>query len=261
MDNFNKRFSLQGKTAVLTGGAGLYGRCIAQALIGAGARLFMASSNLPRLQLAADALVAQGGDVQALHLDLAQEDSILALCQDVYDKAGRVDILVNNAVARPMKQFDAPAADFEQSMKVNATGTFLVSRAFGNRMAQDGGGSIINISSIQGQVGPEPALYEGTNINSLIPDYFVHKGGLEQLTRFLASYYGKSGVRCNTIAPGGLYTEDTSPLFVKRYSEKTMLGRMAGEEDIKGAVVFLASDASEYITGASLPVDGGYLAK
>lgn len=261
MDNFCENFSLKGKTVVLTGGAGLYGMCIARAVMNAGAKVFVASSNLENLEKAAQTLRGEGGDVTALQLDLADEASILALCDEVYKRAGVVDVLINNAVARPVKSFDGPSADFERSMHINATGTFLISRAFGNKMAQRGKGSIINISSIQGHVGPEPALYEGLPMNGMIPDYYFHKGGLVQLTRFLASYYGKSGVRCNAVAPGGFVTENHLPEFIKRYSAKTMLGRMAGPEDIQGIIVFLASDASAYITGVDIPVDGGYLNK
>ena len=261
MDNGENIFSLKGKTALLTGGAGLYGTPIADALAFAGAKLYIASRDLDNLEQTARNLCEKGADVTAKKLDLSDEQSILALCDDIYRESGSVDILVNNAVARVMPSFDAPAEAFELSMHINITGTFLISRAFGNRMAECGSGSIINISSIQGHVGPEPALYEGTQMLSLIPDYFVHKGGMEQMTRFMASYYGQRGIRCNSVVPGGLYTEKTNPIFLERYSKKTMLGRMANTEDIKGVIVFLASDASAYITGASIPVDGGYLAK
>lgn len=113
-----------------------------------------------------------------------------------------------------------------------------------------------------GLLGPDYSLYDGTDMNTrgCLPDYFFHKGGITNYTRFLASHYGKSGVRCNCLELGGLYSGQDE-IFVKKYSEKTMLGRMANETDIKGSVVFLASDASAYITGSIICVDGGYSAK
>ena len=104
-------------------------------------------------------------------------------------------------------------------------------------------------------------LYDGLEMNGFVPDYFFHKGGMIQYTRFLASYYGPYGVRCNSISPGGLQTNRLPQKFIERYSKRTMLGRMAGEDDLKGAIVFLASDASQYITAANLMVDGGYIAR
>lgn len=110
-------------------------------------------------------------------------------------------------------------------------------------------------------VAPDASLYAGLDMDGFIPDYFFHKGGLVQLTRFWASYYGPSGVRCNCISPGGVFTEKLSEEFVRRYSERTMLGRMANPDDIVGLALFLASDSARYITGTNIPVDGGYTAK
>jgi NAD(P)-dependent dehydrogenase (short-subunit alcohol dehydrogenase family) len=110
-------------------------------------------------------------------------------------------------------------------------------------------------------VGPDKTLYEGLDFHGLIPDYFFHKGGMINFTRFAAGYYGSKNVRCNCISPGGFRNEKTPGVFAKRYSKRTFLGRMANEEDMKGIIVFLASDASLYITGSNIPVDGGYTAK
>ena len=144
-------------------------------------------------------------------------------------------------------------------MRVNATGLFAISRAFGEVMQARRSGSMVNIGSIQGMVGANLFLYEGTGIGT-VPDYFFHKGGMLNLTRYLAALWGPSGVRVNCISPGGFYNNH-DPVFVKRYSQMTMLGRMANDTDLGGAVVFLLSDAASYITGANLPVDGGYTAK
>jgi NAD(P)-dependent dehydrogenase (short-subunit alcohol dehydrogenase family) len=193
--------------------------------------------------------------------DLGDEKSILKLAEEVIAQAGRVDILVNNAVIRPMKSYHDDAASFAESMKVNATGIFIISRVFGDHMAERGGGSIISIASMQGMIAPDPTLYEGLGMDGFIPDYFFHKGGLIQYTRFLASFYGSRGVRCNSISPGGLQSHRTASEFIERYNRRTMLGRMAGPDDLKGAVVFLASDASSYMTAENLVIDGGYIAK
>ena len=147
-------------------------------------------------------------------------------------------------------------------MIANATGLFIISRAFGDRMAKNGGGSIINIGSYMGILGPDYTLYEGTemNANGAPADYFFHKGGITNYTRFLASHYGSGSVRANCIELGGLY-DGQNEKFVERYNKKTPLGRMANGTDLKGLIVYLASDASTYMTGAIIPLDGGYSIK
>ncbi len=252
-------FGLAGRVAVVTGGAGLYGRQIVEALAEAGAHTIMASRNVAKLQEEAARLRANGLQADALELDQGSEESILRLLSQVLDMTGKVDVLVNNAVLRPMRDWSSPAADFATSMQVNATGVFIMTRAFGEHMAQRGGGSIINVGSIQGEVGPDFTLYEGLGWGTP-PDYFVHKGGMMQLTRFAASKLGPRGVRVNCIVPGGFFNNQ-DPRFVERYCARTFLGRMAGESDLKGAIVFLASDASAYVTAAALAIDGGYTAK
>ena len=252
-------FNISGKTAVVTGVAGMYGRQMAEALAEAGARVFVADLNIEKLQERAEDFRAAGLDVTALQYDQASEASIEELLQQVIDLAGGVDILVNNAVLRSMCDWDDPVDCFEKSMKVNATGMFMMVRTFGNHMVEREQGSIINIASIHGVIGPDYSLYKGLDWG-VAPDYFFHKGGLLQLTRFAASKLGSSGVRVNAILPGGFFNNQDES-FVDRYNERTFLGRMAGESDVKGALVFLASDASAYITGAAIPIDGGYVAK
>jgi NAD(P)-dependent dehydrogenase (short-subunit alcohol dehydrogenase family) len=110
-------------------------------------------------------------------------------------------------------------------------------------------------------VGPDPTIYRGTEMSGWYPDYFFHKGGIINFTRFVASYYGARGVRCNCLSPGGFWTASMPKAFVKQYSDRTFLGRLANESDLMGAVVFLAGNASAYITGTNIPVDGGYTAK
>jgi NAD(P)-dependent dehydrogenase (short-subunit alcohol dehydrogenase family) len=263
-DNTERRsvrelFDLTGRVAVVTGGAGLYGRQIVEALAEAGARTFMASRNLDQLQKQAEIFRGAGLDVTALMFDQASEQSVAELLRQIVGEAGGVDILVNNAVTRPMGDWSDPVAQFAKSMEVNATGLFAITRGFGEHMAERGRGSIVNVGSIQGLVGPDFTLYEGLDWGAP-PDYFFHKGGLVQLTRYAAAKLGPRGVRVNTIVPGGFFN-DQDPQFVARYNARTFLGRMATETDVKGAIVYLASDASAYVTGALLAIDGGYTAK
>lgn len=255
-------FSLKGRTAVITGGAGLYGRQIVESLAEAGACVYIASRNVKSLEDVAKTHADRGEKVIAASLDLGEESSILALRDRVMSERGRVDVLVNNAVSRPMKKlWDDDAAKFEESMHVNATGLFIITRAFAEPMVQQGSGSIVNISSMMGMVGIEYHNYDGTDMNGGAPDYFFHKAGMINFTRFCASHFGTSNIRVNCISPGGLQMDSMPARFVENYSQRTQLGRLANNTDLKGAVLFLASDASAYITGANLPVDGGYTAK
>lgn len=263
MNEFMKTFYLDGKVAVISGGAGLYGKQLVRALAMAGAKVYMASRNVEANEVVAKSLRDEGYEVYSESLDLASEESILALCDRIYEKEGKVDILVNNAVARTMKGYSDTKESWEKSMTINATGLFLITRAFGNKMCDAGSGSIINIGSYMGLLGPDYSLYEGTEMNKdgVIPDYFYTKGGMTNYTRYIASHYGKFGVRCNVLELGGLYDGSQPDVFVERYSKATCLGRMANDKDIMGVLVFLASDASAYMTGTVIPVDGGYTAK
>jgi NAD(P)-dependent dehydrogenase (short-subunit alcohol dehydrogenase family) len=255
-------FSLKDKIALVTGGAGLYGRQLVAGMVEAGARTFVASRSMESLRQLEEEYRAQGAEVTVLTYDQGDEKSILALRDALLERAGRCDILVNNSVLRPMKKgYTDEAATFDLSMKVNATGLFVITRALGDAMAERGSGSIVNIGSIHGMIAPDPWLYEGTSVTGWYPDYFFHKSGMINFTRFVASYYGSRGVRCNCVSPGGYQTEKHEPRFLEQYARRTFLGRMANDDDLKGVVAFLASDAAAYITGANLPVDAGYTAK
>ena len=254
-------FSLEGKVALVTGGAGLYGRQIVAALAEAGAETHIASRNLEALRKVAAEHREKGGEVRVRRMDLGDEADVLAARDRIVGRSGRIDVLVNNAVARPMKHWHDDASLFDDSMHVNATGLFVITRAVGEVMEQQRCGSIINIGSVMGMIGVEPANYAGTEMSGFCPDYFFHKGGMINFTRFCASYFGRADIRVNCISPGGLRMPGQPERFVRQYSERTQLGRMANGTDLKGAVVFLASDASAYVTGANVPVDGGYTAK
>lgn len=252
-------FSLKDKVALVTGGAGLYGRFIVEALAEAGATVYVASRDYAKCDVLAEGLRKQGFQVLAERLDQASEESARRLSERILGEQGKLDVLVNNAVLRPMRSYDDPVESFRLSMEVNATGLFMVTRILSESMTKRRSGSIINIASIQGVVGPDFSLYEGTEMD-VPPDYFFHKAGMINLTRYLAARFGPYNVRVNSISPGGLLGNQDKR-FLERYNKRTFLGRMANGEDIKGAVVFLASDASSYITGANLMVDGGYVAK
>ena len=260
--NTRDLFSLDGKVALVTGGAGLYGRQLVAGMAEAGAKTFTASRSIDSVEKVAAGYRDQGLDVTALSYDQADEESIHQLRDEILERAGRCDILVNNSVLRPMKEGYRDTLDsFALSMRVNATGLFAITRAFGDAMAEKGEGAIVNIASIHGMIAPDPWLYEGTNITGWYPDYFFHKSGMINFTRFTASYYGDKGVRCNSVSPGGYQTEQHDPLFLENYAKKTILGRMANDDDLKGVVVFLASPAAAYITGVNVPVEAGYTAK
>ncbi len=253
-------FSLNDHIVLLTGAAGLFGRGLASALAQAGATLIIASRNLGTLQTVADAETNLGHRVFAESFDQGDEASILSLRARITERFGVLHGLVNNSVLRPMKGADGTVTQWDESMRVNATGVMLMHRVFGSAMADAGRGSIVNIGSIQGLIGPSYELYAGTPMGDVPPDYFFHKGGMANLTRFYAALYGPQSVRVNCLAPGGFYNNQPE-LFVRRYAEHTMLNRMANDEDLGGAVIFLLSNASRYITGVNLPVDGGYSAK
>ena len=255
------RFTLKDKVILLTGGAGLYGRGLTRDLAEAGARLIIAARSLDKLKAVAGEEQARGLDVTAEQFDQGDESSILSLRDRVLEKFGRIDGLVNNSVARPMKSPDAPVADWEESMRINNTGPFLMTRTFGEAMRANKSGSIVNIGSMQGMVGPSFELYKGTEmLQHPPPDYFVHKAAMLGLTRWYAAYLGPDNVRVNCLSPGGFYNNHNE-IFHARYCERTFLNRMADPTDLGGAVIFLLSDASKYITGTNLPVDGGYSAK
>jgi len=255
-----EKFSLKGKVAIVTGGAGLYGRCIVEGLVEAGAYIYIASRNVKNCEKLAEELRSKGYGVSGAELDQTDTESIIRLKDRIIAEQGKIDILVNNAVLRPMKGPDAPIEEFDLSMKVNATGVVNITRIIAEEMKKRKAGVIINISSIYGVLGIDPYLYEGTDMGLGAPDYFFHRAGIINLTRYYASLLGQYNIRVNCISPGGLFNNQ-HPEFLKRYNRKTCLGRMANTEDIKGVVVFLASDASSYITGENIMMDGGLSVK
>ena len=254
------KFSLKGRIALVSGGAGpLFGSSISEALAEAGATLISASRSLERNQTFTEKLRSQGYEAHALQLDITSTESIAELQARVLERFGRLDVLVNSAVVARGGGFDEQTPDcWDLSAQGNMVGLFAMCKAFVPGMANRGRGSIINISSIYGVVANDPSLYEGTDMKQP-PDYTFVKAGMINFTRYLANYFGKQGVRANCLCPGGYYNNQPGP-FMRNYIKRCPIGRMLDNEDIKGAVVFLASDASAYITGATLMVDGGWTA-
>ncbi|HWL52021.1 MAG TPA: SDR family oxidoreductase [Chthoniobacteraceae bacterium] len=257
-----ERFSLAGKVVVLTGGAGLYGRGLTADLAAAGATTVIASRNLDACRKVADEENRNdGGRVVAETYDQSSEDSIRQLLERVLERFGRVDGLVNNAVARPAAGTRSQSEKWAQSLQINGTGLLVMHRHFGEAMArQETGGSIVNIGSIYGVVGPHFDFYGNAPSLYPNPDYFFHKAGMVNLSRYYAALFGPKGVRVNTLSPGGFYNgqEET---FVANYTRETYLGRMGDPRDLGGPVVFLLSEAARYVTGVNLPVDGGFTAR
>ena len=259
-----EKFSLKGKKVLVTGGAAGYGVSVSEAVAEAGATLIIAdikASRDPNEPVDVVKTLRQAGcEAHSYYLDLGEEESITELHQRVSKDFGAMDVLINNAVARPMRSYDAPLDAWRKSLEINATGLLHITRLFSEDMKKQGRGSIINTASIYGMVGPTLWFYEGMPATMSPPDYYFNKAGMINLTRYFAAVLGEYNIRVNVLSPGGLGSEKTTEPFLSRYCQNTFLGRMAGPEDIKGAIVFLASDASAYMTGANLVVDAGFTA-
>ena len=255
--NVKELLDLTGRVAVVTGGYGIYGAPISEALAEAGAHVVIASRSATRCEEFAAALRGRALAASVAQFDQGSEMSVLRLRDELLERHGTVDILINNSVGRSMRSYSDDVAAWEASMHVNATGLFAISRTFLDVMMARGRGSIVNIGSIQSVVAPDFGNYAGTSMTTP-PDYHFHKHGLLGLTKYMAAVGGPKGVRVNAISPGGFQTENHREPFISQYCRRVFLGRMARHDDIKGAVVFLASDASGYVTGQNIVVDGGY---
>jgi len=227
-------FNLEGKVVLITGAAGIQGPEHVKAFTAAGAKVIAT-------------------DIK--ELDVTSTDSINQAVKKIIGEYGRIDVLVNNAGATGKY-----AADWDQIIKVNLTGTYLCCQIIGAAMKQ---GSIINVSSIYGLVGPDLSMYEQAEYAGKpmgVPaGYTASKGGVIALTKYFASLYAPK-IRVNCVTPGGIF-DNQDENFVKKYSSKTMLGRMAKRNEVSGALLYLASDLSSYVTGANLAIDGGLTAR
>jgi NAD(P)-dependent dehydrogenase (short-subunit alcohol dehydrogenase family) len=250
-------FSLRNETAVVIGGKGKVGMPISLALAEAGAKVYIVSPSASDSMEEVKQLRGKGFNVHGRSLDQSNEDGINSLIEEIELEGSTPSVLVNSGVFRPMKKYlDDGAEAWMDSMEVNSKGLFLTCKMFANKMKNLGGGSIINISSVYGIVAPDKSIYAGTDMNTE-PDYPYNKGGMIMFSKYMASYYAEFGVRINCIAPGGIFN-DQDRSFVNKYVQKVPMKRMGKPDDLKGAAVFLASRASEYITGAVIPVDGGF---
>jgi NAD(P)-dependent dehydrogenase (short-subunit alcohol dehydrogenase family) len=264
----NNPFDLSGRVAIITGGAGLLGIAHARAIHSAGGipvLIDLAPVDLQRLRERA------GFDVECLACDITSEPALEAALESVNARYGRVDILVNNAANNPKVETTGgldnsrlenyPLRQWQADLAVGLTGAMLCSRIFGSEMARRGKGVIVNIASDLALIAPDQRLYA---IEGRAPDqqpvkpvsYSVVKSGLIGLTRYLATYWAGSGVRANALCPGGVENGQDA-VFLERIADRIPLGRMAGVDEYRGAMLFLCSDASLYMTGAILTVDGG----
>lgn len=263
-------FSLKDKVAVVTGACGLLGVQHCNALAEAGAHVVVADLNEAACNTLAAAL---GPQHLAVATDVTSPASLENAKNSILERYGRIDVLVNNAAINDM--FENPLLAKEQSMfenypleqwnrswNVNVSGMFLCSQVMGAVMAQQGSGSIINIASTYGIVAPDQSIYRnaaGEQTFYKSPAYPVTKAAVLGFTRYLAAYWGNKNIRVNALSPGGVENSQDDH-FIQNYAAKTLLGKMASAADYKGAVVFLASNASAYMTGANLVVDGGWTA-
>lgn len=258
-----KTFRLDNKVAIVTGGAGLFGKPISTALAEAGAQVIVASRDELKCKEHAESIRLQNLKADGMFLDLADEQSILEFTKKINEVYGRIDILVNNAVSREgFKDLEEISKkEWEGAQTINSTGMMLLTQAVIKLMRKQRFGNIINIGSIQGAVGPNFPVYGSTGMTSPI-NYTYDKWGMVGFTKWIANYYGKFNIRANCISPGG-YGPGVAQMignneFVENYKRMTPLGRFADDEDIKGPIVFLASDASAFVTGHNLLVDGGW---
>jgi NAD(P)-dependent dehydrogenase (short-subunit alcohol dehydrogenase family) len=262
---------LAGKVAIVTGAAGLLGREHCFALARAGASVVVADLDADTCaRVAATVATECGTRALGVSVDITDPASVSALHERTRAELGEVDVLVNNAAiddkfsptdAAELSRFENYALErFRRSLDVNVTGTFLCCQSIGARMAERGKGSIVNIASTYGVVAPDQGLYrrpDGTQAFFKSAAYPTTKAAVLGLTRFLAAYFGARGVRVNALSPGGVEAGQDA-WFQSAYARKVPLGRMAKRDDYHGAIVFLASDASAYMTGANLVVDGGF---
>lgn len=264
-------YNLEGSIALVTGATGILGRRYVEALNREGAHVVIADLDAAACtDFAAEMGARTGVDCLGLGMDVSDPGSVTAGVEEILKRFGRIDLLLNNAATKgdDLHALFQPTIDYDldvwrRIMAVNIDGQFLMAKTVGRQMLAAGKGSIINVSSIYGCVGPDQRIYEGaeymgTQINTPLV-YSVSKAAVHGLTRHLATEWGAHGVRVNTLTPGGVESGQND-VFVSRYSARTPLGRMARGDEMTGAMLFLASDASSYVTGQNIIVDGGWTA-
>jgi 2-deoxy-D-gluconate 3-dehydrogenase len=275
MTSLPEMFRLDDRVAVVTGGPGLLGKEFCRTLAEAGARVVVVDINAQAAEDYADQLSQSGYHALAVPTDITDPESVNRLLDAVLREFGRLDVLVNSAALDPKFDPEAaargipagsfedfPLASWKQALDVNLTGMFLCCQAAVKPMlAQGKKGSIINICSTYGLVAPDQRLYQrdGKQTTYKPVYYSVTKAGVLGMTRYLSAYYAGTELRVNALTPGGVYNNHDD-VFLKAYSARTVMGRMAHKHEMNGALLFLASDASSYMTGGNLVVDGGWTA-
>jgi NAD(P)-dependent dehydrogenase (short-subunit alcohol dehydrogenase family) len=271
-----EQFDLSGKVALVVGGRGFLGRRFCAALVEFGAKVYAA--DLPDISLAAkhDPSAVSGGNVNQLDIDVTDPASVKGLVEKVINDAGTIDVLVYSVTTKP-NDFYLPFTECSLDgwrflLNTELDGLFLVSQQVGKVMEAKRSGSIIFLSSIYGVVGNDQRIYLDSNLSTLYTEaaeapstrvyshigYPAVKGAIISITRYLAAYWGEYGIRVNCVSPGGLAHPGENEAFVKRYSQRVPLGRKAGLDEVSGAIIYLAADASSYVTGHNLLVDGGW---
>ena len=261
-------FSLAGKVVLVTGGAGLLGQVFCQAFVEAGADVAIVDLNKDATDaVAAKIAKPKNQKVIAIECDITSPQSVSKMVHSVVSQLDRIDVLVNNAASKG-SNLDAFFEPFEsyslqtwrEVMSVNIDGSFLVAQAVGNQMKKQGGGSIIQTSSIYGIVAPDQRIYQGSEYNGRAINtpavYSASKAAVNGLTSYLSTYWAASNIRVNSLTPGGIASGQNDE-FNKKYSNRVPLGRMGGASELVGALIYLASDASSYVTGQNIIVDGG----
>lgn len=261
-------FSLKGKTALITGGAGFLGAEFCKGLAEFGANIGIVDVSMDAVMpIVEEVRSTYGVECMGYECDVSDEQSVEKMATHASEGLGQINILVNNAATKTndLKSFFASYENYcfdewKKVMAVNIDGMFLVSRAIGRGMVKQGGGSIIQTSSIYGMLGPDNKIYEGSNylggpINTPAV-YSASKAAVIGLTKYLATYWASSNIRVNTLVPGGVESGQNE-LFKKNYSARVPLNRMAHKSEMLGALIYLASDASSYVTGQEIIVDGG----
>ena len=255
------KFSLNDRKAVITGGCGLIGREIVTGMALAGAKVYIVDINKGLGAKLARELKNKGASAEFIHLDITDLENIESKIGDIFEDYGPIDIWVNNAYPRTKdwgaKVEEVSVKSWQKNVDLHLNSYALCSKYAAEQMRPTGG-SIINMGSIYGVLGADFTVYEGTGMTMPFA-YSAIKGGIVNLSRYLASYFGKYNVRVNTICPGGVYDKQ-DPKFIRNYERKTLLKRMARPDEVASVAVFLASEAASYITGATIMVDGGWSA-